>query len=81
MRTTLNLDEDILDQARRLAEKEKKPFRLVLNEALRLGLEDWGQHSQKKPYVTHPHALKLRPGFSLDNIGELLAEVEGENSR
>lgn len=80
MRTTLNLDEDILDQARVLAEKEKKPFRLVLNEALRLGLEDWG-HSQKNSYVTHPHSMRIRRGFSLDNIGELLAEVEGENSR
>jgi len=34
-----------------------------------------------KPYLTKPHPLGLKRGFSYDNIGELLARTEGEDYR
>ncbi len=36
MRTTINLEGDLLDKARAMAQKLRKPFRRVINEALRL---------------------------------------------
>ena len=38
MRTTLNIDDDVLDRARAIAVRRKTPFREVVNEALRAGL-------------------------------------------
>lgn len=81
VRTTLNLDEDVLDHARRLAEKSGKAFRLIVNEAMRLGLAQANRPARRRPYRTRPRKMGLRPQYSLDNIQELLASVEGESSR
>ena len=81
MRTTLTLDEDVADRTRDLARKLRKPFKTVVNEALRLGLEKVEKPDRQRPYKTEPHAMGLREGYSLDNIQELLAQVEGEDFR
>lgn len=81
VRTTLNLDEDVLDKARLVAGRSNRALRMVINEALRLGLDLFKKNVQKKPYQTHPRAMKLRLGYSLDNIQELLSKAEGEDFR
>ena len=81
MRTTLNIDDDVLDRARSVAEKRRAPFRLVVNEALRAGLQAAEQPASTRPYHTRPRKLGLRTGRSLDNIQELVAQVEGEDHR
>ena len=81
MRTTLVLDDDVLDRARQSARRLKKPLRFVVNEALREGLSRIGAGSPRKPYATRPHRMGLREGFDLDNIQELLSRIEGEHSR
>ena len=78
MRTTLTIEDDVLDRARALAVKLRSPFRRVVNEALRAGLQAVETPAQVRPYQTHPHKLGLKPGRSLDNIQELLSQVEGE---
>ncbi|MBP7865135.1 MAG: DUF2191 domain-containing protein [Acidobacteria bacterium] len=81
MRTTLNLDEDVLDAARKVAKDSNAPFRQVLNEALRAGLRVVREGSSSRPYRTKPNRMGLREGMNLDNIRELLSRVEGEDSR
>jgi hypothetical protein len=81
MRTTLVIDDDVLDQARALASKRRIPFREVVNEALRAGLSITEAPAKQKKYRTTPRPMGLRPGRNLDNIQELLAQVEGENRR
>ncbi len=81
MRTTLAIDDDVLDRARGVAEQRHTPFRQVVNEALRVGLRSFAEPAPCKPYRTHPHKLGLQPGKSLDNIQELLAQSEGEDFR
>jgi hypothetical protein len=81
MRTTLVIDDDVLDRARTLAAKRKIPFRSVVNEALRAGLSTAEAPAKQKKYRTNPRPLGLRPGRNLDNIQELMAQVEGENRR
>lgn len=80
MRTTLSLDDDVLDRARQVAAKLRMPFKTIVNEALRAGLERVEQPAKQRPYTTEPHAMGLRPGRNLDNVQELLAQVEGEDS-
>lgn len=81
MRTTLTIEDDVLDRARSLAEKLHSPFRRVVNEALRAGLQAIEKPTRARPYHTHPRKLGLKTGRSLDNIQELIAQIEGEAHR
>jgi hypothetical protein len=81
MRTTLTLDEDVFQWAHRLSKELDRPFKQVINAALREGLPLLELPAASKPYRTEPRAMGLRAGLSLDNVAELLAQVEGEDSR
>ncbi len=79
MRTTLTLDPDVASKARSGAAKLGKPFKEVVNQALRLGLDLLLQPPAAKPYHTQPRPMGLRQGFSYDDIAELIARTEGED--
>ncbi|MBI4327668.1 MAG: DUF2191 domain-containing protein [Chloroflexi bacterium] len=79
MRTTLTLDPDVAAKARKGAAKLGKPFKEVVNAALRIGLDQVLEPAPARPYCTKPRPLGLRQGFSYDNIAELLARAEGED--
>ena len=81
MRTTLTIEDDVLDRARSVATKLHAPFRKVVNEALRAGLETVEAPAKRRHYHTRPHKMGLKTGRNLDNIQELLAQVEGEDLR
>ena len=81
MRTTLSIDNDVLERARDVAAKKKTPFKTVINEALRAGLNQVEQPAGRQSYKTKSHAMGLKTGRNLNNIQELLAQIEGEDSR
>lgn len=81
MRTTLTLDDDVLDKARAVAAKLNLPFRRVVNEALRTGLQAVEEPPRTRPYRTRPHRMGLKAGRNLDNIQALLSQIEGEDHR
>ncbi|MBU0993951.1 MAG: DUF2191 domain-containing protein [Proteobacteria bacterium] len=81
MRTTLSIDNDILERAREIAAKLRTPFKMVINEALRAGLSQVEQPADRQRYKTKPHAMGLKSGRNLDNIQELLAQIEDESFR
>lgn len=81
MRTTLTLDKDVAEQAKRVVSSSGKPFKQVVNEAMRLGLQQLQAPPKPKPYRYKPHNMGLRPGINLDNIGELLEQIEGPDAR
>jgi hypothetical protein len=80
MRTTLTLDADVAQEVKALS-KKGRPIKQIVNEALRAGLAQLRKPAVGQPYRTRPQKLGLRPGFSYDNIGELLAQAEGEDYR
>ncbi len=79
MRTTLTLDPDIAARARKGAARLHKPFKEIINAALRVGLDEILAPPVAKPYHTKARPLGLRRGFSYDNISELIAAAEGED--
>ena len=81
MRTTLTLDPDVAAKAKEGATKLRKPFKDVVNAALRIGLEQVLNPPPSKPYHTDARPMGLRPGLSYDNISDLLAYGEGEDFR
>ena len=81
MRTTITIDDDVLDRARKVANRLHTSFRSVVNEALRTGIERVEKPAKRHRYRTTPHAMGLRRGYNLNNIQELLAQTEGEDFR
>ncbi len=80
MRTTITLDDDVAVMLERIQQKEKKPFKQVVNEVLRRGLVQ--ARSEKKPHAYYS-TPELDAGAckypNLDNIGEILAAAEKED--
>jgi hypothetical protein len=81
MRTTLTLDADVAAKARRGAARLGKPFKTVINSALRIGLDAVLKPAAAKPYRVKPIPMGLKKGYSYDNIGELLEQLEGPHYR
>ncbi|MFZ0133741.1 MAG: hypothetical protein WAK95_14470 [Desulfobacterales bacterium] len=80
MRTTLTIDDDVLERARAIAAKRRTPFKTVIDEALRAGLDRVEQPAERRHYITKPHAMGLKAGRNLGNIRDLLFQVDGEES-
>ena len=80
MRTTLTLDPDVTAKAKKGAAKLGRPFKEIVNAALRLGLDQVLHPPASKSDRTKTRPLGLRLGFSYDNIGELLAHAKGATS-
>lgn len=78
MRTTLTLDEDVAQEAKKASRRLKRPFKKIINQALRLGLKKIDQPLKRKPYKTQARPMGLRAPYQIDNIQELLAQIEGE---
>ena len=70
MRTTLTLDPDVAAKAKKGAAKLHKPFKEVINAALRIGLDEILTPPAAKPYKTKPRPLGLPGGFRYDNNSE-----------
>ena len=79
MSTTLTLDPDVAAKAKKSAAKLRKPFRDVINTALRIGLDEVLKPPAARRYRTKARPLGLRSGLNYDNISELLARAEGED--
>lgn len=79
MRTTLTLSDDVASKARARSAKTRRPFKDVINEALRLGLAAMEEARPARPYRTQPRPMGLREGLSYDNVGDLLAAAERED--
>ena len=81
MRTTVVIDDDVLDRTRGLALAAERPLRSVLNEALRAGLDALEVPARSKPYRTRPRKMGLKPGRDINRVQELIALAEGEDAR
>lgn len=82
MRTTLSLDEDVASRLRSEVRRSGKPFKEVVNDCLRLALSKKRDRSVEPPFQVHARDMgALRPGLSLDNIGDLLEAAEGPAHR
>jgi hypothetical protein len=77
MRTTLSIDDDVLEKAKAAAAKRHLPFRTVINEALRAGLKTLGTPPQAVPYRTHARELGLKAGRCVESAARGRAHLVG----
>ena len=79
MRTTLTLDPDVAATARRGAARLDKPFKELVNNALRKGLAENSTEKQHKITV-RPHDFgSMRAGLDMDRMNQLVDELEVED--
>ena len=82
MRTTLTIDDDVAYRLKKAqASEPSKPFKVLVNELLRRGLQPNGAKPKKKEFKLITYPMGLREGLNLDNIEELLDQIEGPNRR
>ena len=79
MRTTLTIDDDVAAELERLRRARDASLKDLVNDALRLGLQRMTERPpRQKPFRTRSFDGGRLLVASIDNIGELLAEIEGE---
>jgi hypothetical protein len=76
-RTTLTLDDDVACKLAEEARKAGRPFRAVVNEALRRGLDPVKAPAATARFRVKARRMGVRPGLALDSIETLLDQLEG----
>jgi len=76
VKTTLSLDDDVVNILNQEIRRSGVSFKEAVNHFLRLGLMASRQQN-RKPFVVTPHPLGLPPGLSYDRLEELLEDLEG----
>ena len=78
IRTTVTLDEDIFARLKQASLAKGVSFKEMLNEAVRSGLTSMSLRTAPTTYTIKPESLGRPTVASLDNIGEVIATLEGE---
>ena len=81
MRTTLTIDDDIARQLGEIVHRSGKPFKNVVNEALRAGMENNRIADVSRPYRLEPVAMGEVTGpYDLDKALQLADRLEDEET-
>jgi hypothetical protein len=78
MRTTLTLDPDVARLLREEAHRRRRPFKDVVNEAIRRGLAPAPTARSAGRFRVRPHKTSLRPGIDPGALNRLVDELEDE---
>jgi hypothetical protein len=80
MRTTLNIDDETLQRAKRAAERSRLSLRETINRALRLGLDKLDPRSRKRVFRSTTYRMGFPPALNLDKALQLAAFLEDEET-
>lgn len=72
MRTTVTLDDDVVQQLEQLRRERRISFKQAINSTLRKGL---GRAHRPRRYRLKTYRMGLRPGIDLDRAMHLDAEL------
>jgi hypothetical protein len=79
MRTTLTLDPDVARMLSDEAHRLRKPFKQVVNEALRRGLGPGrASPARRRRYRVRPHDATLRAGLDPGRLNALVDQLEAQ---
>jgi hypothetical protein len=77
-RTTLTLDDDVAARLERQARQTGTPYREVVNQALRRGLEV--EAAPGAPYRVDARPMGRRQGLEVDHVSALIDRLDGPRS-
>lgn len=76
MRTTVTLDPDVAEMLKVAARRSDRPFKAVINDAIRAGLAL--ERGEPRPYRVPARDMNLRPGVDLTRALALADALEDE---
>ena len=76
MRTTLTLDPDVFNLLEGEMHRARKPFKQVVNDAIRRGLSPRGAGEPQAPYRVATHHAALLPGLDRAAMNKYADEME-----
>jgi hypothetical protein len=77
MRTTLTVDDDLMDLARQESAASRRPLRDVLNDRLRLGFSAQPARKSGSKFKVEPFKTRgFAPGIDERKLNQLLDELE-----
>jgi hypothetical protein len=79
-RTTLTLEDDVAGRVRDEARRQDRPFKDVVNDLLRAGLERQDE-LRGAPYRVAARDMGVRAGVDLDDVRGLLDRLDGPAHR
>lgn len=77
-RTTLTLDADVAARLEEEAHRQRKPYRTVVNEAIRRGLSGSTRRAKLPPFKVKTFDGELMPGIDFTHINRLADEWADE---
>jgi hypothetical protein len=80
VRTTLTLDPDVARLLDEAMHRERKPFKQVVNEAIRRGLASRPAHGARTRYRVRVHDSALLPGIDAEALNRLADTLEDETT-
>jgi hypothetical protein len=80
MRTTLTLEPEVAARLKSEVRRTGRPFKVVVNEALKRGLGLLGRPGRRERFEVRPHAFGFKPGIDLDRLNQLADELEVEEA-
>jgi hypothetical protein len=78
MRTTLTIADDLIERLKREARRSRRPFKAVVDEALRLGVDRLSPPVRRRPFRQRTFKMGYPPGTQLDKALQLAARLEDE---
>jgi hypothetical protein len=78
MRTTLTIADDLMDRLKREARRSRRPFKAVVNEALRLGVDRLNPPARRPDFRQRVFKMGFPPGTQLDKALQLAARLDDE---
>jgi hypothetical protein len=78
MRTTLTLDPDVARMLADEAHRSRRPFKQVVNDAIRRGLRPGPRAGQRRRFRVRPHPATLAPGIDAIRLNTLADQLEDE---
>jgi len=81
IRTTVTLDEDVLERVKQESRSRGTSFRATLNDLLRAALLREADGPMRAGFRVKPTSMGYRPGLNYDDVESLLETAEGENHR
>jgi hypothetical protein len=74
----LTLDTDVAALLREEARRQRRPFRDVVNDAIRRGLAPRPAATAPARFRVRPHQTRLRPGIDAGQLNRLVDELEDD---
>ena len=80
MRTTLTLEQEVAARLKSEVRRTGRPFKAVVNDALKRGLGLGGRPAKAPRFEVRPHRFGFRPGVDLDRLNQLADEMESDET-